>query len=80
MLAAVKSGRVVQPETFEETTIFVATIVGLEELAQQMGGEEVDDLFDRLFSAFDALASAYGVFKISTGAEDTCELAQAAFF
>ena len=71
MLAAVKSGRVVQPEPFDEVTVFVATIVGLDELALQMTSDEVDDLFDRLFSAFDALASAYGIFKISTGADDS---------
>ena len=72
MASALRSGRVVEPESFDDTSIFVATIVAFEELALRMSKAETDDMIDRLYSSFDALASAYGLFRIATASADTC--------
>ena len=75
MAAALRSGRVVEPEAFDDCSIFVASIVAYDELALRMSKAVADDLIDRLFSSFDALASAYGLFRIATASADTCESA-----
>ena len=51
---------------FAEVTVLFADIVGFTELSQKMSPEELVQMLNRIFSAFDDLAERYGIEKIKT--------------
>ncbi len=53
-------------ESFEEVTILFADIVGFTELSARLSPQELVDLLNQIFSAFDRLAEKHGLEKIKT--------------
>ena len=63
---ALLDGRKVEPETFEPVTIFFSDVVNFTRLSRDLPPEKVMSFLDRMYSAFDALARTYGLFKVET--------------
>jgi len=63
---ALTSGQKVEPESREVVTIFFSDIVGFTDIAATLEPRKVSCMLDRLYTKFDALSSAHGVFKVET--------------
>ncbi len=61
-----RQGRRPPGQRYEGVTILVCDIVGFTELANTRRPEAVFRLLDRLYTAFDGLRAAHGVFKVET--------------
>ncbi len=61
-----RQGRRPAGQRYEAVTILVCDIVGFAELTASRGPRAVFELLDRLYSEFDALTAAHGVFKVET--------------
>jgi guanylate cyclase len=64
--ARLRRGETRIAESYPETTVLFADLVGFTPWAQRTDPERVVSLLDELFSRFDALAVAHGVEKIKT--------------
>ncbi|MCS6809270.1 MAG: adenylate/guanylate cyclase domain-containing protein [Bacteroidota bacterium] len=62
----IKSGETMIAERFDDVTVMFADIVGFTELASQRSPEEVVDILNRIFSAFDIFSEQYVLEKIKT--------------
>lgn len=62
----IKSGETTIAERFSDVTVLFADIVGFTELAAQKTPEEVVDVLNRIFSAFDIFSEQYNLEKIKT--------------
>lgn len=49
-----------------QVTIFFSDIVGFTVISSKLEPEKVMDMLDKLYSAFDILATNYGLFKVET--------------
>lgn len=61
-----RQGRRPAGQRYEAVTILVCDIVGFAELTASRSPRAVFELLDRLYSEFDALTAAHGVFKVET--------------
>ena len=48
----------------QDVSVFFSDIVGFTDLSREMEAEEVVDMLDRLYQAFDSINERYGLFKI----------------
>ncbi|MCU0428028.1 MAG: hypothetical protein MUF71_20645 [Candidatus Kapabacteria bacterium] len=62
----IKAGETTIAERFSDVTVLFADIVGFTELSSQRSPEEVVDILNRIFSAFDIFSEQYNLEKIKT--------------
>uniref|UniRef100_A0A0G4F9D4 guanylate cyclase n=1 Tax=Chromera velia CCMP2878 TaxID=1169474 RepID=A0A0G4F9D4_9ALVE len=63
---ALRDGRKIDPLHRDEVTIFFSDIVGFTTIGSVLLPEEIMDMLDRLYRAFDELSGKHGVFKVET--------------
>ena len=63
---ALLAGKKVEPEHHSCCSIYFSDIVGFTTISSFLTAEEVSDMLDRLYVAFDELAGKHGVFKLET--------------
>lgn len=61
-----RSGKTVDPQFFDEVTIFFSDIVSFTSISSQVDQWEVIDMLNRLFGILDMLCKHFGLYKIGT--------------
>lgn len=64
--AALLAGKKVEPEDHACVTIYFSDIVGFTTISSKLSAQEVSQMLDRLYTAFDDLAGNHAVFKLET--------------
>ncbi|KAG7351597.1 adenylate and guanylate cyclase catalytic domain containing protein [Nitzschia inconspicua] len=63
---ALNAGKKVEAETHDCVTVVFSDIVGFTTISETFSPLKVSNMLDRLYQAFDMLASKHGVFKVET--------------
>ncbi len=66
MAEKLKLGLTVDPEEFNEVTIYFSDIVGFTTIAAHCSPVQVVDLLNDLYTCFDDTINAYNVYKVET--------------
>merc|ERR1739841_292712 len=61
-----KLGNPVEPENFEQTTIFYSDLVGFTTIARNSTPYQVIGLLNQMYTMFDGIAAKYDVYKVET--------------
>uniref|UniRef100_A0A0K0F0Y2 guanylate cyclase n=1 Tax=Strongyloides venezuelensis TaxID=75913 RepID=A0A0K0F0Y2_STRVS len=66
VIEKLKLGQAIQPETYDEATIFFSDIVSFTTLASKCTPLQVVDLLNSLYTLFDSTINEYDVYKVET--------------
>ena len=65
VLEQLKAGKVVQPENYDQASIYFSDVLGFTALAADSSPIQIVDFLNDLYSAFDEIIAQHDVYKVS---------------